>query len=544
MAGVATSATSEDATTKAGGIGGTASLPSQTLASENASHLRIAGVYPNPVTDGDTGEFVSLSAPADTDLGAYELGDEDATVDLPNRTVDGRVVLSTHPNVTRPLVDERVLSLPDRLELANSGESITLSRGDQPVDSVTYRRAPAGKLSVDADGQADDGGWRPLGATDRPVVTAGPGTVTAFVLPDGGDVATETLAAADRRVLLAAYTLTDRAVADELVAAARRNVTVRVLVDDSPVGGMTRRQARLLDRLTDAGIEVRVSGGERARYRFHHAKYAVVDDRALVATENWKASGLGGNSSRGWGVRTAQQPIVEGLVETFRADTGWHDARQWPSYRKGRTFEAGTTANSSYPSRFEPKRISVERTQLLVAPDNAERAIVGHIEEATDSIEVQQVALGGRKQPFVQATLDAARRGVEVRILLSSAWYVQEDNRALVTWLNDRAEAEGLPLEAALADPRGRYEKIHTKGMIVDSDTVVLGSLNWNNNSARHNREVVLVLEGEEVGDYYQRVFVADWHGGARRLPVGVVVALVLVCLGAATRGVQLEFEK
>jgi phosphatidylserine/phosphatidylglycerophosphate/cardiolipin synthase-like enzyme len=79
--------------------------------------------------------------------------------------------------------------------------------------------------------------------------------------------------------------------------------------------------------------------------------------------------------------------------------------------------------------------------------------------------------------------------------------------------------------------------------MVIDGDTVVLGSLNWNNNSARQNREVVLVLESEEAGAYYQRVFVADWHGGTRRIPVGMVVALVLVTLGAAARGVRIRFQ-
>jgi phosphatidylserine/phosphatidylglycerophosphate/cardiolipin synthase-like enzyme len=521
------------------GIDGPLPAPGSPTA-ENGSTPTIAAVYPNPVTDGDAGEFVVLSAPPGTNLGAYRLSDDDATVSLPNRTVAGRVVLSTHPNVTRPLVAGRVLPLADEIALANGGETIRLTARGERVDALAYVDAPANEKRV----TGLEGRWQPLGATDRPVVTADAGEVTAFVLPDGGEVATETLSAADRRILLAGYTLTDSGVADELVAATRRNVTVRVLVDDSPVGGMSQRQATLLDRLVAAGIEVRVSGGKRARYRFHHAKYAVVDDRALVATENWKPSGLGGNSSRGWGVRTSQQPIVRGLVDTFQADTGWHDARGWTSYREGQTFESVESANGSYPTRFEPTRVPVERTRLLVAPDNAEDAVVGIIDNATETIDVQQVSIGSRHQPFLQATLSAARRGVRVRILLSSAWYVEEDNRALVAWLNDRAEAEDLPLEAAVADPRGRYEKIHTKGMVVDGDTVVLGSLNWNNNSARQNREVVLVLEGETVGAYYQRVFAADWNGGARRLPVGVVAALGAVTLGAARRGWQIRFEE
>jgi phosphatidylserine/phosphatidylglycerophosphate/cardiolipin synthase-like enzyme len=160
------------------------------------------------------------------------------------------------------------------------------------------------------------------------------------------------------------------------------------------------------------------------------------------------------------------------------------------------------------------------------------------LDSADESIRVQQVAIGGRKHSLLQATLRAARRGVEVEILLSSAWYVEEDNRALVEWLNDRAEAEDLPLEARTATPGGRYEKIHAKGVVVDGEAAVVGSLNWNNHSARENREVAVLLRGEEVGGFYAEVFDADWEasaggpGAANRLPIGLLGA---VAIGAVT---------
>jgi phosphatidylserine/phosphatidylglycerophosphate/cardiolipin synthase-like enzyme len=378
--------------------------------------------------------------------------------------------------------------------------------------------------------------------TDRPVVTGDAGKVTAFTLPDAPAVATDTLASADQRILFAGYTLADEAVADELVAAADRNVTVRVLVDGDPVGGTARRQATILDRLADAGIEVNVLGGERARYNFHHAKYAVVDDSALVATENWKHAGLGGNGSRGWGVVTDQPRIVQGLVDTFHTDAGWRDARPWTDYRTGETFESIPAANATFPTEFRPRSVHVEETRLLVAPDNAESVILDLISNATDTIDIEQVSIGSRHQPFVQATLAAARRGIRVRILLSSAWYAKEENQQLVDWLNERANRENLPLEARLAEPRGKFEKIHTKGVVVDGDQAVVGSLNWNNNSARDNREIVLVLEGQEVGSYYGRVFEADWPVPPP-VPAGVVVTVFAATLVALRVGTRLNFD-
>jgi phosphatidylserine/phosphatidylglycerophosphate/cardiolipin synthase-like enzyme len=522
------------------GFGGS-EAPNRTDGGADAGpRVDLTAAYPNPVADGDNGEFVVLRADRPTVLGNYTLADDDGHAALPNVTVRGRVALSAAPDRARNLTDARVVdaAVP---RLANAGEGVTLRRNGRPVATLSYADAPEGELAR-ATGTVV--GWRPLGATDRPVVTADGGTVRPFVLPDTPTVPRTTLARADDRILLAGYTLTSERIAATLANASRRGVDVRVLVDAAPVGGLTRREAATLDRLAAANVSVRVLGGDHARYDFHHAKYAVVDDRGLVTTENWKPAGTGGHSSRGWGVVVGQREIVAGLAETFRADAGWRDALDWRQFRRGQSFDPAETApaNATFASRFEPRYVPAERVELLVAPDNAERRLVDLLDDADESIRIEQVSVGNRRQPFLRATLRAARRGVDVRLLLSSAWYVEEENRRLVTWLNDRAAREGLPLEARLADPNNRFEKIHAKGVVIDGERAVLGSLNWNNNSARDNREVALVLHGEEVGSYYAAVFDADWRGGVRRLPVGLAVAVLLAALFAVGIARRIEF--
>lgn len=189
----------------------------------------------------------------------------------------------------------------------------------------------------------------------------------------------------------------------------------------------------------------------------------------------------------------------------------------------------------------------VERTRLLVAPDNAESELIDLIDNATDEVRVVQVSVAGPDGPFTKAVLRAARRGVDVRLLLSNEWYVSDENSALAERLNRRAADRNLPLEVKLAEPNDRYGKIHAKGVIVDGEHVVVGSLNWNEASARENREVAVVLTGEEVGNYYESVFDADWTGGTgNELPVGIIVAvgiLVLVALVLA-KTIDFEFER
>jgi len=518
----------------------------------NATGPAIRVVYPNPVADDDVGEYVVVYTPS-----PVVLADGEGRYRVPA----GTVALSATPAAARNHTDRPVVATPG-LALSNAGERLRLLARSSPSVRESTARGRPGSTDADAGsptpndtprdparnatvvvaaveyGDAPEGelfvpgtGWRSPGYDPRPVRRFGPTNATAFVLPDAPGPPVETLRAADDRILLAAYTFTSRRIADALVDAARRGVRVRVLVEGDPVDGLTTREAAILDRLVAAGVDVRALAGPRERYEFHHPKYAVVDDRVLVTTENWKPAGTGGRSSRGWGVRVDSRRVASELATVFEHDADWRSAIHWRTYREGRSFTTAPVANGSYPSRFDPGQVRAREVAVLTAPGNAEAATVDLIDGAGDRVLVEQPGLGGIHQPFVQAVLRAARRGVDVRILLSSAWYAREENRRLVERLEGLAERRGLPLSARLAEPAGRYGKIHAKGLVVD-DAVVVGSLNWNNHSARENREVALVLRGEGAADYYARVFEADWRG---RRPVPVLLALaLLVTVGVA----------
>jgi len=523
------------------GLGPTAASDSSADADERgADQPAIHAIYPDPIAAGDRGEFVVLRVPNGTDLDGYLLTDGRTTAALPNRTVSGRVALTADPEPVRRLTDYHVVPLDTAVALANGGDRVALRRADteRTVDSVRYSDSGEGELGMVRGSTVQ---WRPLGATDRSVVTGAADTVRAFTLPDAPAEPLAPIRNATERVYLAGYTLSSPRVAAELLAAQRRGVDVRVLLEGAPVGGRSRAEARTLDRLSDGGVDVRAVAGPRARYRYHHAKYAVADDRAVVLTENWKPAGTGGQSSRGWGVTTSQPDIVAGLAETFRADAGWHDAQQWEQFREGRRFERFERASGDYPSRFDAETVPVSSTELLVTPDNAQGALVTEIDAARDSIDVVQPTAGDWDEPLLRALRRAASRGVEVRLLLSSAWYVREENRRTVERFQDWAARTDAPLSARLAEPNDRFEKIHAKGAVLDGEQAIVGSLNWNEAAATQNREVILLLRGEAVADYFGRVFDADWSGGRPSIPIGPVGAVlgVLVVGGLAARRVR-----
>ncbi|QZX99498.1 phospholipase D-like domain-containing protein [Halobaculum rubrum] len=489
---------------------------------------RIVGLLPNPVADDDAGEYLRLSLPP----GNWSVDDGEDVVAIRQRRA-GTVVVTGEPEAPSVPTSGRVVARG--LALSNAGERIVLRRGGpngSVVDAVEYGRAPEGERW----GRNEDPRWRPVGLELRDPVALGAVNATAFVLPDAPGEPVAPIQGADERVFLAGYTFASERVAEELIAAHERGATVRVLLDGGPVGGVTTRQAALLDSLVAAGVEVRVIAGPHARFRYHHAKYAVADDAAVVLTENWKPSGTGGGDSRGWGVTVRSPRAADALADLFRADAGWRDAVPWERYRAGRSFERTDAATGSYPSRHPPTEMRVERVRLLTAPGNAESAVVATVDDADTRVDVLQPTVDDG--PMLASLRRAAERGVRVRLLLSSAWYLAEENAALVADLNRWADAAGVPLEARVAEPAGRYGKIHAKGVVAD-DTALVGSLNWNPTSARENREVVVALEGEAVAEYYRGSFAADWRGGRGRssrleeLPPAVAIVAVGVVAAA-----------
>lgn len=500
--------------------------PNSTSEGYEPPNATLVSAYPSPVARDDPGEFVAVRFPRSTNTTGWTLVDGETTVHLPNRTVEGTVAFAMEPSAAGGHTDSPVIALEGQLLLADGGESLELRAGNRTVDSARYRNAPDSEIR---DFEADR--WRPVGATAfEPVRTDG-GTATAFVLPDGDAVTAETLATAEQRLFIAGYTLTSARVADAVIAAHENGAEVRILLDGSPVGGMSARQQRQLDRLTGAGVSVRLLTGPYTRYDHHHAKYAVVDDRALVLTENFKPSGTGGMSSRGWGTVIEDPDVAAALADLHDADWRWRAATPWTEYRAGRDFTEGQAALGEFEAEHSAETLPVESTTLLVAPDNAGDELVGRIDAANGRILVQQMRIDGRDERLLRAVLRAADRGVTVRIHLSGAWYVEEENAALAAWLNRQAEADGWDLEARVDEPND-YEKIHTKGIIID-ETVFLGSLNWGQTARTENREVVVALEGEEIAAYYADVFRDDWSESPDRpLPAGLLGAVAVAGAG------------
>lgn|GEM_PF-3933993 len=117
-----------------------------------------------------------------------------------------------------------------------------------------------------------------------------------------------------------------------------------------------------------------------------------------------------------------------------------------------------------------------------------------------------------------------------MRILLSDTYIdpsAPRDNAWTAAYVNRLAAQEGLDLEARVQrSDLTRLGTLHNKGLVVDSERVLVSSINWSLNSPANNREAGLILDHPAIAQYYTDVFMSvtrdtrsearDWPGPVR----------------------------
>ncbi len=543
-------------------------------------------VYANAARDDEFVELMNAGSAA-VDVGGWGISDREAVARLPLETVlpsGAGIVLAR--NATSYFED--VLRTADFtwdqgdaphlvggiLRLADGGDEVLLvDSTDAIVDAYVYgtsdyagigwsgAAAPAtgrgevavrlgGLAPLDRDRAEDWIGPRPyrLGQSefDPPEVSVD-GAIVSIVSPDDGAGALLAfLDSARTSIHVAVYTLTSDAIAGTLAEAARRGVRVQVLLEGSPVGGIEESEERLVGGLVAAGAEVRwLSSGTDVvkRYRYLHAKYAIVDDEGiLVSSENlgesgWPTTDRSGN--RGWSVALRDPDLARQLRDVFDED---FDPRRRDSRLAGGDPEVSLAPPAVAAPWSWDAGVCCRRARLVIGPDTtlAESGLLDLLDSAGTRIRIEAFYLeetwGDLPNPFLERAFDAARRGVDVRILLDGgAWSAgesDEGNGAAARAINTRAEAEHVPLEARLLEPGGRIERLHNKGAVVDGQTVLVTSMNWARGSATENREIGILLEDPATARRLEDVFDADWDGRST-LPEGAVLVDDPVLLAA-----------
>jgi len=289
-----------------------------------------------------------------------------------------------------------------------------------------------------------------------------------FVEPDDGITPLLSLIQGARQSLdVTVYLITSTEIVRALSSAARRGVQVRVLLERHPYGG-SESNKRVAAALQKAGVDVRYSS---PAFRYTHQKSIIVDHRAgAILTMNFTYSSFTRN--REYGVIVREPGYVSEMQHVFDAD--WERVPpRWPS----------------------PPR-------LVWSPLNSRDVILHLIQHARTSLDLEEQDLVDSE--IVQALVDAARRGVRVRLVRPPLRENEEVERRHVR----RLQRAGGKVRV-LASPY-----VHAKVIVVDREAALVGSINLTPTSLDMNRELGIVVRDTYVVHRILEVLQQDWANG------------------------------
>ena len=167
----------------------------------------------------------------------------------------------------------------------------------------------------------------------------------------------------------------------------------------------------------------------------------------------------------------------------------------------------------------EPRAITIAP---VLSPDNYARRIDELIRSATRSLHLQYSYITWPKREK-----DAFFRG----LLSYIGELSQRDDFDLKVIVGSGSATEKI---AALAENGWNEEKVHTqspihnKAIIVDGERVLVSSQNWSGDGFLWNRDAGIIIDDEEIAQYFEKVFDFDWRVRSRapfEASLGAIVA-------------------
>lgn len=273
-----------------------------------------------------------------------------------------------------------------------------------------------------------------------------------------------------------------REFADALSDRARAGLRVRVLID--ALGGFHIEKG-LVKQMAAAGVDVQwfrkpwVASPFKQNHRGHR-KVCIVDETVgftggVGIAEEWGGDARTPREWRDTHFRV-EGPAVDGLAAAFAQD--WAET--------GRSLY---DERDRFPDQPQPGRavIQVVRGSASIGWDDIHTVWYVLLRSARERIHLQS-AYFAPDAATVAALQDAARRGVEVDVLLPGP---HADKR--VAQLGSEATYDAL-VSAGVRVWNYQPTMLHTKICVVDSTAALIGSSNLNRRSLDHDEEVALVV--------------------------------------------------
>lgn len=99
---------------------------------------------------------------------------------------------------------------------------------------------------------------------------------------------------------------------------------------------------------------------------------------------------------------------------------------------------------------------------------------------------------------LIDAFAAAYANGVDVRIITS-----QYENTP--QWVEKMKESGNLDRILRIQN------RVHNKGIVVDSKVVMVSSQNWSSDGVLRNRDAGLIIDNADIAQYFEQIFLYDW---------------------------------
>lgn len=343
--------------------------------------------------------------------------------------------------------------------------------------------------------------------------------ITCYCAPDNSYQALNNLLkSVNDSLYISVYEFQNIRLARSVSNLSKSGVEVQLMIESNPVNGISTQEMYCLDIMESGGVNIKGTDPDNFNYPYLHSKYIIADNESvLVSSENFGYTGYPieqSNGNRGWGVIIENYNTAEYYSNLY--DHDWNNSK---TIDISSEFSFKKIVKGGYSPEFDSKTFKRDiKIKPIIGPDHSlsNDSILKMIDEAEKQICVQQFYIDDwKKNPYVNALIDAAERGCEVKILLDSTWYnVQEkevDNDDFLKYIDNYSEKNDLDIKCRLVNIYHGFSKTHNKGMIVDRETVLVSSINWNLNSITSNREVGMIIEDRKVAEYFKNIFLHDW---------------------------------
>jgi cardiolipin synthase A/B len=291
-----------------------------------------------------------------------------------------------------------------------------------------------------------------------------------IVLPDdSAKPILESIDGAKRSIRIKMFAFSAPALIKATIAAKRRGVKVRVMLNAERRSGERDNDATRR-ALVRAGVEVRDSN---PAFDLTHEKSMVVDDNsAFVKSLNWTTKNL--TETRDYAVITERKRDVAEVVDGFDAD--WHR------------------------ETFSPRKNS----HLIWCPGLGRDRICEFIDAAKHQLFIQNERY--QDSVIIERMVRAKGRGVKIHVMARPAHSLKRDK--LVEGVGGLRILDDLGVKVH----KLKHLKLHGKMLLADGVAAIVGSINFAAGSLDDRRELAIEVRDDHIVDRLYKTADSDWQ--------------------------------